>query len=77
MLHFIVCLIISIWVTSTLFMLTFWAHATITSYQQEGKILVMPLWLFLLVHFCPIVHTVRCFKIMKKVAELQAEKRRV
>jgi hypothetical protein len=34
---------------------------------------LMPIRSFLYIHFCPIVHTVQCFKILKRVAELKRE----
>ena len=60
MLKFIIEIAIAVWVTSSLFMLFFWANAFIAS-LREGKILVFPLGQFLYIHFCPIVHTVKCF----------------
>lgn len=79
MLKFIVNVAIAVWTTSTLFMLFFWANAFISTLRQDGKIFLMPIGTFLYIHFCPIVHTVKCFKIMRRTAELkaQAEKRRV
>ena len=79
MLKFIVNVAIAVWTTSTLFMLFFWANAFISTLRQDGKIFLMPIGQFLYIHFCPIVHTVKCFKIMRRTAELkaQAEKRRV
>ena len=73
MLKFIIEIAIAVWVTSSLFMLFFWANAFIAS-LREGKILVFPLGQFLYIHFCPFVHTVKCFKIMRRSVEL---KRRV
>jgi len=79
MLKFVINVAISVWTTSTLFMLFFWANAFISTLRQDGKIFLMPLGQFLYIHFCPIVHTIQCFKIMRRTAELkaQAEKRRV
>lgn len=77
MLHFIICLAIAIWSTSSLFMLIFWVNSFITIWNERHEVLIMPFGFFLFTHFCPIVHTVQCFKIMKRIAELQAEKRRV
>ena len=79
MLKFVVEVAIAVWTTSTLFMLFFWTSAFVNTLRQEGKIFLMPLGRFLYLHFCPIVHTVKCFKIMRRTAELkaQAEKRRV
>lgn len=70
---------VAVWTTSTLFMLFFWARAFITTLRQDGKIFLLPFGKFLYLHFCPIVHTVQCFKIMRRAAELEAqvEKRRV
>ena len=70
MLKFVVEVAISVWTTSTLFMLFFWANAFISTFQQEKKVLLMPFGQFLYIHFCPIVHTVKCFKIMRRSAEL-------
>lgn len=71
MLHFIVYLAIAIWSTSSLFMLAFWANTFITFWKEERKIFIMPISLFLYFHFCPIVHTIECFKIMKRIKEIQ------
>lgn len=70
MLKFIAMLAISVWTTSTLFMLFFWANAFVTTLRQDGKIFLMSIGTFLYIHFCPIVHTVQCFKIMRRSAEL-------
>ena len=70
MLKFIIMLAVSIWLTSSLFMLFFWANAFITTLRKDGKIFLMPFGHFLYFHFCPIVHTVKCFKIMRQMAEL-------
>jgi len=70
MLKFVVEVAIAVWTTSTLFMLFFWANAFITTLRQDGKVFLMPLGTFLFIHFCPIVHTVKCFKIMRRTAEL-------
>ena len=77
MLKFVINLAISVWITSTLFMLFFWANAFITTLRSDGKVFLIPFGKFLYIHFCPIVHTVKCFKIMRRTAELkaQAEKR--
>lgn len=80
MLKFIIIVAISIYFTSTLFMLFFWANAFIMTFRQNGKIFTMPLGQFLYIHFCPIVHTIKCFKIMRRIAELkeqEQEKRRM
>lgn len=74
MLKFVIEVAIAVWTTSTFFMLFFWANAFITILRKDGKIFLMPLGSFLYIHFCPIVHTVRCFKIMQRYTEL---KRRV
>lgn len=70
MLKFVVEVAIAVWTTSTLFMLFFWASAFVNTLRQEGKIFLMPFNQFLYLHFCPIVHTVKCFKIMRRTAEL-------
>jgi len=71
MLRFIICLAIAIWSTSSLFMLIFWATSMITVWKRERKVFIMPIGFFLYVHFCPIVHTIQCFKIMKRITELR------
>lgn len=77
MLKFVVEVTIAIWTTSTLFMLFFWANAFISTLRRDGKVFLMPLGTFLYIHFCPIVHTAKCFKIMRRYAELQKERRGV
>lgn len=67
-------LAISIWMTSSIFMLICWANAFITTFRESGKIFVMPFGRFLYIHFCPIVHTVKCFKIMWRATELAKER---
>lgn len=64
---------LSVWLTSSLFMLYFWGTAFIATYVRDGKILLMPFGQFLYIHFCPIVHTIKCFKIMQRYAELKAQ----
>lgn len=73
MLKFVINVAISVWITSTLFMLFFWANAFITTLRKEGKIFLMPLGQFLYIHFCPIVHTVKCFEIMRRYVELKEQ----
>ena len=70
MFKFVINVAISVWITSTLFMLFFWANAFISTFRQEKKIFLMPFGKFLYIHFCPIVHTIQCFKIMRRTAEL-------
>lgn len=62
----------SVWLTSSLFMLGFWLIAFSTTWQRDKKILTMPFGSFLYLHFCPIVHTVKCFQIMRRYAELKS-----
>ena len=71
MLKFVINLAISVWITSTFFMLFFWANAFITTLRNDGKVFLIPFGKFLYIHFCPIVHTVKCFKIMRRTAELE------
>lgn len=71
MLKFVVEVAISVWTTSTLFMLFFWANAFISTFRNEGKIFLLPLGKFLYLHFCPIVHTRQCFRIMRRYSELE------
>ena len=73
MLKFVLIFAISVWTTSSLFMVGFWLNATITVFKESGKIFLMPIRSFLYIHFCPIVHTVQCFKILKRIAELKRE----
>lgn len=73
MLKFVLIFAISVWATSSLFMVGFWLNAMITVLRQERKVFFMPIGQFLYIHFCPIVHTVQCFKILKRIAELKRE----
>ncbi len=73
MLKFVMEVAIAVWTTSTLFMLFFWANAFITTLRNDGKVFLMPFDKFLYIHFCPIVHTVKCFKIIRRIAELKAQ----
>ena len=73
MMNWIVNIAIAIWLTSSLFMLVFYFNAKI-SFAREGKILRIPVGVFIIHHFCPIIHTVKCFKIMKRTAELKAQR---
>lgn len=69
---------LSIWLTSSLFMFGFWFNAFFSTLRHEKKLLLMPLSSFLYLHFCPIVHTIKCFEIMRRYSELkiaQKEKR--
>ena len=77
MLKFVLVFVISVWTTSSLFMVGFWLNATIAIFRENGKIFLMPIGSFLYIHFCPIVHTIQCFKIMQRAIELYEEKRRV
>ena len=79
MLKFFIEVAFAIWTTSTLFMLFFWTNACISTLRQNNKVFIIPIDKFLYLHFCPVVHTIQCFKIMRRIAELkaQAEKRRV
>lgn len=70
MMRFIINLAISVYLTSTIFMLACWINAVVVTFHETGKIFTMPLGQFIYFHFCPIVHTVKCFKIMKRAAEL-------
>ena len=70
---FIIEVALSVWLTSSLFMLWFWGTAFFTTFFRDGKVLLMPFGQFLYIHFCPIVHTIKCFKIMRRYAELKAQ----
>lgn len=61
----------AIWLTSSLFMLTFWFIALVSTYKKTGQIFLMSVPEFLYIHFCPIVHTYKCFWIMRRAAELK------
>lgn len=73
MLKFVIVFVTSVWTTSSLFMVGFWLNATITIFRENGKIFLMPIGSFLYIHFCPIVHTIQCFKILKRIAEIKRE----
>lgn len=73
MMKFVINVAISVWTTSTLFMLFFWANAFITTWKRDGKIFLLPLGKFIYLHFCPIVHTRQCFRIMRRYAELKEQ----
>ena len=73
MLNWIVNVAISVWLTSTIFMLVFYINAKIR-FAREGMTLRIPLSIFVMAHFCPIVHTIKCFKIMRRYAELKAQR---
>ena len=73
MLNWIVNVAISVWLTSTIFMLGFYFNAKIR-FLREGKVFRMPLSLFVILHFCPIIHTIKCFKVMRRYAELKAQR---
>ena len=73
MLKLVLIFAISVWTTSSLFMVGFWLNAMITVFLQERKVFFMPIGSFLYIHFCPIVHTIQCFKILKRVTELKRE----
>ena len=66
MLKLIAEIIISAYLTSTLFMLYFFINAEIVTYKREGHFFKMPLKLFLMAHFCPIIHTIKVFTIFQK-----------
>ena len=71
---FIIEVALSIWLTSSLFMSWFWGVAFFTTYFRDGKVLRIPLGQFLYIHFCPIVHTIKCFQIMRRYAELKQQR---
>lgn len=73
MLNWIANVAISIWLTSTVFMLIFYANAKV-SFAREGKTFRIPLPIFVMTHFCPIIHTIKCFKIMRRYYQLKAER---
>lgn len=72
MLKFIIEVAVSVWLTSSLFMLYFWANAFITTLVKDGKFLLMPFGQFLYIHFCPIIHTRKCFAIMRRYQHLKS-----
>ena len=69
---FIIEVALSIWFTSSAFMLWFWGTAFFTTFFRDGKVMVMPFGHFLYIHFCPIVHTIKCFQIMRRYTELKS-----
>ena len=71
---FIIEVALSIWLTSSLFMLWFWGVTFFTTYFHDGKVLRIPFHQFLYIHFCPIVHTIKCFQIMRRYAELKQQR---
>jgi len=71
MCFFILELAAAVWLTSSLFMLAFWFISLISVYKQTGQVFLMSLPNFLYIHFCPIVHTYKCFSIMRRMAELK------
>lgn len=73
MLKFVLVFALSVWTTSSLFMVGFWLNAMITMFRQERKLFFMPFGHFFYIHLCPIVHTIQCFKILKRAAELRRE----
>ena len=75
MLKLITELAISIYLTSTLFMLFFYFNAMIVTYRREKRILKMPLPMFLYVHFCPIVHTKKCIQILIRFYAMKQQRR--
>lgn len=68
--NIIIKLAISIYLTSAIYMLICWGNALYHSVHDKGKFFVMPFGHFIYIHFCPIVNTIRCIKIMKKEYEL-------
>lgn len=73
MLNFIIKVAIAIWLTSSLFMTFFYVN-TVLSFRREGKDFAMPLGAFLYFNYCPIVHTIKCVKILKKIERLKRER---
>ena len=70
----IINLAISIYLTSTIFMLICWVNAVMVTFRQTGKVFVMPVGHFVYFHFCPIANTIKCVKIMKREAQLMKER---
>lgn len=73
MMNWIANVAVSIWLTSTAFMLIFYINAKI-GFAREGKTLRIPLPIFVMMHFCPIIHTIKCFKVMRRYVELKAQR---
>ena len=73
MMNWIVNVAVAIWLTSTFFMLFFYINAKI-GFARGGKDFRIPPFLFIVTHFCPIIHTIKCFKIMRRYAELKAQR---
>lgn len=74
MLNIIVKIAVATYITSTLFMLGFWLNAFVATHRREKKVFLMPLPVFLYYHFCPIVHTRKCFQIMKRYYKIKEER---
>lgn len=68
MLHFLTTLAVSIWLTSTIFMLTFY-FITRNTLRQRGQALQFPFLYFIYIHFCPIVHTIKAIQILNTLME--------
>lgn len=73
MLTIILTVAFSVWLTSSLFMVGFYLNAKI-AYARENKGFKMPLRMFLYYHFCPIVHTIKCLKILNRIFELKRQR---
>lgn len=73
MLNFVINLAISVWITSSLFMLVFYIKV-VMSFAAKGKHFKMPFGMFIYVTFCPIVHTVKCFKVLRRYRQLKQER---
>ena len=73
MLNIIIKIAIAVWLTSSLFMTAFYIN-TVLCFRKEGKQFHLPLWLFFYINYCPIVHTVKCIKIIQRIEKLKQER---
>lgn len=73
MLTIILTVAFSIWFTSSMLMLCFYFNAKLAC-ARENKGFKIPLRAFLYYHFCPIVHTIKCLRILNRMFELKRQR---
>ena len=61
----------SVWLTSTMIMLAFFINAELVTWRKNHKLFSMPFSKFVYYHFCPIVHTIKCIKILNRWIQLR------
>lgn len=71
--NFILQLCISVYITSTIFMLRNY-FGTKRTFEKKGKAFAMPFPIFIWLHFMPIVHTVELVKIELRAREIAKER---